>query len=281
VNPKTLRTIGRGRPGGGTAADDAARSALERLCRDWPGTLSVDLIAGVPGSSPEEAREDVRTVAVSEVDHLSIYALTLEPGTPLHRRICGVRGTSAGGEMTDPATDSWLAAVEEAGARGYRRYEVSNLAKPGAECRHNQRFWEGRPYLGLGPAAVSTLWSSGRPGALRWTRGRRPGELQETERLGYPELLLEYLMLRLRTREGLDMASFAGIFGEQARRELEAASTGARAAGLLRLEGAVPGRLRASDRGYRYLDAVIGGLADGLSLTEACPDDSVKRLPVE
>lgn len=273
LNETTLRTIGRRGAAGAAGAAEAARSALETLRGGWPGVLSADLIAGVPGRSPKEAREDVQSLAAAGVDHLSIYALTLEPGTALYRRL----------RPRDGATGGWLAALEEAQARGYRRYEVSNLARPGAECRHNQRFWEGRPYIGLGPAAVSTVWNSRvdtSPGALRWTRGHREGEITGEERLGYSELLLEYLMLRLRTREGLDLQDFAGIFGCSARGELEAAAGRVLAEGLLRREdGAM--RLRASDRGYRYLDGVLRELSGGLSLTEACPDDSVKRSPVE
>jgi oxygen-independent coproporphyrinogen-3 oxidase len=119
----------------------------------------IDLIAGLPGVSPDEWLQTLECAVSLGLKHLSVYALSLEPGTLLSQR--------ASQGLTIPDDDAQLAALEQAervlSPAGFVRYELSNYALPGFECRHNLGVWRGNDYLGLGPAAASRI------GYRRWT----------------------------------------------------------------------------------------------------------------
>jgi oxygen-independent coproporphyrinogen-3 oxidase len=129
---------------------DAARvhAAFAALRAAGIPSLSLDLIAALPGAPPGEFAASLREAVALGPDHVSVYPLSVEPGTPLAR---------AG--VAPPSDDAALAAVAEAesalAAAGYARYELSNYARPGSECRHNLAVWRGEDYLGAGPAAYS------------------------------------------------------------------------------------------------------------------------------
>src|SRR5205814_4568882 len=138
-------------------------------------------------------------------EHVSAYALTIEPATPLGRKVAS---GDVPGPDPDLQADMFEAACEVLRDAGYRHYEVSNWAKPGFECRHNFGYWERRPYLGLGAGAHS--WREGR----RWWNLRPPQQYLETvesgaipvggeERLDADELRLESVFLGLRTAAGV------------------------------------------------------------------------------
>jgi oxygen-independent coproporphyrinogen-3 oxidase len=124
--------------------------------------VSLDLIAALPGQTLETLTADLRAAAGLGVEHVSGYLLTVEPGTPLAEAV-------AHGEIRLPdealQAEMLLRAADELGAAGLARYEISNYAKPGFECRHNVKYWTGAPYLGFGPAAHSFTPACGR--ALR------------------------------------------------------------------------------------------------------------------
>ncbi|MCL1857432.1 MAG: hypothetical protein FWF84_07345, partial [Kiritimatiellaeota bacterium] len=131
-----------------TAADTAA--TVRRLRAAGFSNIGLDLIAAVP--------EQPRTAFLSSLDcaialapqHLSVYALSIEEGTPFHKR--GVTLPS-----DDEQLDQIAAAEERLAREGYRRYEISNYALPGYECRHNLAVWRGEDYTGIGPAAASRI----------------------------------------------------------------------------------------------------------------------------
>jgi oxygen-independent coproporphyrinogen-3 oxidase len=111
---------------------------------------SVDLIFGLPGQTLADLDRDLTALAAIDPPHVALYGLTYEPGTPFER--AKNRGTFA------PVDDDvWADMVEHIAAtqaaRGLRRYEISNFARPGHESRHNRLYWRDRPYLGLGPSA--------------------------------------------------------------------------------------------------------------------------------
>lgn len=118
--------------------------------------VGLDLIACLPGADDNGWRATLRSAMDLEPDHISVYALSVEPGSAFSR---------AG--VATPTDDAALDAIETAkellGASGYSRYEISNYSKPGRECRHNLSCWRGEDYLGFGPAASS------RSGLRRWT----------------------------------------------------------------------------------------------------------------
>ncbi len=112
--------------------------------------LNLDLICGLPGQSTARWESNLAAAQALQPEHLSLYALSVEEGTPL-------AGWVASGRTPEPdpdvAADHYLAAEAMLSAAGFHNYEISNWAKPGEECRHNITYWENRPYLGLGAGA--------------------------------------------------------------------------------------------------------------------------------
>ncbi|MBI2887911.1 MAG: radical SAM family heme chaperone HemW [Chloroflexi bacterium] len=116
------------------------------------GRINLDLIYGLPRQSTARWRESLRNALELAPDHLSLYALSVEEGTPLAD---WVRQGKTPEPDPDLAADHYLAASETLEAAGYRQYEISNWARPGQECRHNLTYWRNQPYLGLGAGAHS------------------------------------------------------------------------------------------------------------------------------
>lgn len=173
--------------------------------------LGLDLIACVPGVAPGDWRATLDAACALEPEHVSVYALTVEEGSRLGRE-------AGAGRFRPLEPDEELERLGEAesrlGAAGYARYEISNYARPGCECRHNQACWRGERYLGLGPAAASHV------GMERSTndadlaayldaveRGGRPR--RESETLSPDQKAGELLVFGLRMAEGVDPASVA------------------------------------------------------------------------
>lgn len=192
-----LRRLGRHHDG------DDARSALRAL-EQWPGTWSADLIVGWGGQTVADAVADVESLVAHAPPHVSVYGLTVEPGTPLARTAARDVGDP---ELSPDLDDAWSSTLER---HGYHRYETSNFAREGHRSRHNQAYWRNDDVLGLGPGAVSTH------GPLRWTNiasttryvaGVRTGRSVRAscERLSPGAKLLETLAVGLRTADGVDM----------------------------------------------------------------------------
>lgn len=131
-----------------------AREVAEMVAQTDLKSWSVDLIFGLPGQSLADLHVDIDHVLATGAPHVSLYGLTIEPGTPFER--ARDRGTLI------PASDElWRAMydalVERLEAAGLHRYEVSNFARPGHRSRHNASYWQGMPYMGLGPSAHGFL----------------------------------------------------------------------------------------------------------------------------
>jgi len=181
-----------------------ALESLELAERAGFRRRSADLMVGIPGQSLAKVVADARTLAATGLEHLSIYLLDLDKACPL-------RGEIDAGRLALPSEDEVADVFEalqaELPAQGLQPYEISNYARPGAESIHNTRYWERRPYLGLGPSAASQL------GAFRWiessvipawTEGRGEADVQE---LDAAEILSEIPLLGLRMHRGLDWAA--------------------------------------------------------------------------
>ncbi|HEY0306398.1 MAG TPA: hypothetical protein VGC44_15590, partial [Longimicrobiales bacterium] len=121
---------------------------------------SIDLIFALPSRFNRDWRRDLDTVLALDPAHVSLYGLTAETGTPLGRWVAEGRESLA---SEDEYAEQYLLAADTLGAAGFVHYEVSNFARPGFESRHNQAYWNGSAYLGLGPGAHSFL-----PPARRW-----------------------------------------------------------------------------------------------------------------
>lgn len=181
--------------------------------------INVDLMHGLPGQGQADYLDAIRTVAALEPTHISAYSLILEEETPLYDDVMH-------GRETLPDADA-VADMEDAGmdlldALGYRRYEVSNFAMSGFECRHNLIYWHNEPYLGLGVAAHSSMVEDGF--WVRFSNERSipaylkkigKGKLPRAERIitNTFEQMFESVMLGLRLVKGIDRAAFSDRFG--------------------------------------------------------------------
>ena len=253
----TLRRLGRAhRASECHAALDAARAA-------GFANLSLDLIFGAPGQSEAALRRDLTAALAHRPEHVSAYALTLEPGTPFARAVAAdkleVPDDDTAGEMM-------VALGERLEAAGLARYEISSWAQPGREAMHNRRYWQRRPVLGLGVGAHSTEPArADAPHGARSANERALGDYlariesgrcapPEHEALSEATARAEAVFLALRTREGLSAAAFAAEFGAAPRAFFAFAIESARAEGLV--DESAAGDLALTGRGWLFADEV-------------------------
>jgi oxygen-independent coproporphyrinogen-3 oxidase len=188
-------------------ADPAA--AFRRLRRAGVTSAGLDLIHGIPGQTPELLLADIAEVLALHPDHVSWYELDVIEGTALAGRLSPGDGLDPAAMPADPMDDVRAAGyrriVRELSRGGYDWYEVSNFALPGRRARHNVAYWRARPYLGLGPGAVSTV------GARRWTNAADPAAWAAALAAGEtPPRASEMLDAATRARERLLLAARCG-----------------------------------------------------------------------
>jgi oxygen-independent coproporphyrinogen-3 oxidase len=227
---------------------DRARQAVQEARDAGFDNLSVDLMFGLPSQSVSEWREDLREALSLGITHLSAYELTLEKGTPL-----GDNPPPVPGE--DEAVAMWEAVADEASRAGFIRYEVSNYARPGRECRHNLKYWRDEDFYGFGAGAWSSL-AGVRTGNTRSIDGYLAGDgtnPAETDQPDTRKKMAETLMLALRTVEGCREADFLARYGEHALEGFRAAVDPHISGG--RLERA-DGRLRLTPRGFMLANEI-------------------------
>lgn len=222
LDAERLRFLGRlhDAEGGLRAVSDAIATGVPRV--------SADMIFGVHGQSPSEAAAEVRRIAELGPEHVSAYALTVEPGTEFGRRarqhllpLC----------PDDAVAESFIAVDETLVALGHEHYEISNFARPGGRSRHNVGYWLGREYLGLGVAAWGTVCVGDERVRYRntlsverylgadWPRvdlARAGGVVAEREPIDAETALRERVLLGLRLAEGLDLGAAAQELGVEA-----------------------------------------------------------------
>ncbi|MGY2050297.1 radical SAM family heme chaperone HemW [Methylobacterium sp. JK268] len=236
------------------AAVDTAARHFERF--------SFDLIYARPDQTPAAWAAELRQAIARAAEHLSLYQLTIEEGTPFH-------GLAAAGKLVPPDEDTARALYdvtqEVCAAAGLPAYEISNHARPGAESRHNLLYWRYGEYAGIGPGAHGRLvLPQGRTGTVTerapeaWLdRVAREGHgIVRTEPLAPEEEGDEFLLMGLRLAEGIDPARFAALAGRPLDR---ARLDGLVAAGLLRVTEA--GRIAATTKGAPVLNAVVAEVA--------------------
>jgi oxygen-independent coproporphyrinogen-3 oxidase len=169
-------------------------------------SVNIDFMFGLPETVPREIEAEVDRALALGIDHVSAYGLTIEPGTPLARRVESGRVAPARGMAY---ADEYRRIAGAFRAAGLIHYEVSNFASPGHECRHNWYYWNRSPYLGVGPSAHGFLPPSRVWNVFRWDRYREAvrtdvGPVAGCEVLEPDDVMLERLWLGLRTREGID-----------------------------------------------------------------------------
>jgi putative oxygen-independent coproporphyrinogen III oxidase len=242
----------------------SAREALEAvaIARSAFDRYSFDLIYARPDQTPESWSDELRRAIAEAAEHLSLYQLTIEEGTPFF-------GLHAAGKLKTPdeavARALYDVTQEICGSHGLPAYEISNHARRGAECRHNLVYWRGQEYAGIGPGAHGRLDFDGTRHAI--SNEKRPEAwLMRVEASGNgvvaddclnsEERADEFLLMGLRLAEGIDPKRYAALSG----RPLDP-----RRIAILREEGAIAvddgGRLRVTQAGFPILDAVVADLA--------------------
>jgi putative oxygen-independent coproporphyrinogen III oxidase len=241
-----------------------AREALDAVAvaRAIFSRYSFDLIYARPGQTAASWRAELAHAIAEAAEHLSLYQLTIEPDTPF-------AALHAGGKLVLPdddlGRDLYDLTLDHCAAAGLPAYEVSNHARPGAECRHNLVYWRYGEYAGIGPGAHGRLIVDGARHAT--ATAKRPEDwlaLVESQGHGVTvddmltrdEQADEFLLMGLRLAEGIDPARYAALAG----RPLEHA----RIVSLMGhgfVETAADGRLRVTRSGFPVLDAVVADLA--------------------
>ncbi len=196
----------------GRAHDGAAAVRATEIATAAFDHVSVDLIHSVPGQTMDDFDRDIEVAGALKIDHVSAYELAIEPKTSFERR--------ARAGLLQVATESTMVEMDrrsEALRRyGFTRYELSSFSRWDGASRHNQGYWSGRPYLGLGPGAHSfrpvdgghwiRSWNT--RSTRRYLDGQRRGE---TELIDGPTRALELVMAGLRTARGVAVADIARI----------------------------------------------------------------------
>jgi putative oxygen-independent coproporphyrinogen III oxidase len=254
LDDQSLRALGR------LHTADEALAALDLAKRHF-GRVSFDLIYAREGQSADAWREELSRALDHAGDHLSLYQLTIEDGTPFAAR-------HAAGTLRVPgsakASALYLLTQELTEHAGLPAYEISNHARPGAESRHNLLYWRGHDYAGIGAGAHGRITEQGAKRATATLRSpedwlaqveARGHGLASDETLSVAETAEEYLLMALRLAEGLDLARLAALGGQGPD---EARLNALEGDGLLSRAG---GRLVATQSGRLVLERLILELA--------------------
>lgn len=249
--PRLLAALGRfHRP-------EDVRKAVAVARAEGVRSLNLDLIFAIPGQRPSELEEDLDALLSLRPDHVSAYCLTVEEGTAYGR-------SAAAGRLrlpSDGVQARYFARVRRRlRAAGFQHYEISNFARPGHRCRHNQRTWRNHPYYGLGNGAASHVAGvrmRNHPELDAYVEAVETGggeaAVAEREELPFARKVRETAYLALRTSEGLVRARFLRELGVDPERFFARELARLRAQGLLVDK---PGRVHLSGRGVRFADAV-------------------------
>ncbi len=182
---------------------DQAKQAIKQAIKHF-SNLTADLIYGTPGLTDAQWIQNIQTLIDLGIPHISAYALTVEPKTPLEKQI---RLKQKHETNPDQQARQFLILVDTLTQAGFEHYEISNFAKPGFRSRHNSSYWKGVAYLGIGPSAHSY-----QPPVRSWqvANNRQYIEqirnqiwIHESETLTWAQQLNESVMIALRTMEGL------------------------------------------------------------------------------
>ena len=255
LNEKDLRFLGR------LHNVDEALHAI-RLARDIFPRLSFDLIYARPGQTLEDWEVELEQAIGHAADHLSLYQLTIEEGTPFHALHAAKKFRIPDSDL---AADLYQLTQDITAARGLPAYEISNHARPGAESRHNLTYWRYGEYVGVGPGAHGRFVENGRrivtiaermPETWANLVEARGHGVVDGEILTRSEEADEFLLMGLRLAEGIDLARYEQLAG----RGLPSTRLA-----ILQEEGLVTpvgnSRLRATPAGMIVLDAVVADLA--------------------
>jgi oxygen-independent coproporphyrinogen-3 oxidase len=219
LSDKDLKALGR---------KHSAREAVEalKIAKDVFDNYSFDLIYTREGQDLASWKDELYMALELAGNHISLYQLVIEKATPfynLHRDGKLILPSN------DISADMYEYSLDCLRSKGFERYEVSNYAKPGFECKHNLTYWNYQDYLGIGPGAHSRLFTNDKVSALmnfhkpdKWMSAveEKGIGLQNTTQLNNNEILEELLMMNLRLEEGLDIKKMKDFFGKDVKNML-------------------------------------------------------------
>lgn len=245
-----LTTLGRKHTG--EQAADCVREAADAGFTN----ISVDVMYGIPGQTRAQLTETLRSVCTWRINHLSLYGLKLEEGTPLAEAEPVL-------PKDDEQADMYLEAVELLAKEGLKQYEVSNFARQGYICRHNYKYWMLEPYVGFGAAAHSDFGGkrySFVKNVKAYIDGVRDSEslMEEMQQVPLIERAGEYVMLGLRTVNGVSSNEYTRLF-KASFDMLENKLARCKKWGLAATEG---DRWRLTPKGFLVSNQIIGELLD-------------------
>ena len=231
------------------------RSTYEAARRVGFDNISVDLMFGIPDQTVESFGATLDTVIGLSPEHISAYGLRIEEGTPFYgmQKTLALPDEDAESEMAELAADRLRRA-------GYEHYEISNYTKAGKRSRHNMRYWLGEDYLGFGPAAHSYFRGvrfEAAPDTAAYLDAVERGDFdalrQNAVRIEGKEQMDEYVMLRMRLFDGIELADFERRFGVSF--EAQYGSVAALQRGGFLAEGGQ--RLVFTEKGMRVSNAIL------------------------
>lgn len=238
----------------------SAKEAIDnlQLAKNEFDNISIDLIYGSPLLTDEQWEKNVATALSYQVQHLSCYALTVEEKTPLHKQILSQKKQDID---ADKQARQFLLLMKWLRQAGYEHYEVSNFAKPGFRSRHNSSYWQGKKYLGLGPSAHSydgivRKWNVANN--TKYINAIEKGIVEnETEVLTEIQKLNEYIMISLRTMEGMDLEKIRSIWGEDKITAMEKKLSILKKSNLLHQKDSI---IQLTDKGMLMADGIASDL---------------------
>lgn len=230
-------------------------SVVEQARQAGLTNINLDLMYGLPGQNPETWLSTIQKALNLQPTHLSCYALTIEDDTVLDKKI-------QQGQLAPPS-ESLQNELEDIAAHqltnhGFERYEISNYSRPGYRCRHNQHYWLGSDYLGLGPSAQSFLHQTrfgNVPNLTLYSQALEEGSFphEGIESMSPEQALREASIFGLRLLEGIDRNRYFHTLDEQWKKKIHQFV----ADGLLEEHA---GRIRLTPQGLRLADGIAGAL---------------------
>ena len=241
ASPRLLEKLGR------RHTFEDVEKAVGFLRSSGIANINIDLMYGLPEESMEEVQADLEAFFSLGVPHVSAYSLILEQGTAFYAK--GIK------PLDDDEQQAQFEYIRDRlEEHGYARYEISNFARPGCQCRHNKTYWKDEPYYGVG------LGAAGYVGKTRYTNTKSLSKYLEGDWLGESESLSEssekedFLLTNLRLLEGFEVSRWQERFHEDFLQAYEDRIKDLQKRGLLEV-GA--GRIACSERGLDLLDTVL------------------------
>lgn len=211
VNDDELRILGR------IHTYDDFLNTLELFRNAGFDNIGADLISALPGQTKEKWEKTIRTAAELKLQHISAYSLIIEEGTPFYERYKMKRSDAGWPALPDEETEREIYCMTEKvlSEYGYHRYEISNYASDGYECRHNLGYWERKEYLGLGLGAASLLNETrfNNTKEMREYLSNSERAEGEKEHLDLKDRMEEFMFLGLRKTKGVSVQLFENTFG--------------------------------------------------------------------